>query len=208
MSEVRIGKEIEICHVKNTGRCRELLTPGASLYLQKAESIKRKTKYDLISVYKGNTLINIDSLAPNKIVNEWMEEGKLFEKIDLIKPEYKIGKSRFDFYVESNGRKNIIEVKGVTLEENGVALFPDAPTERGLKHVTELSWLAREGLNSYLFFAVQMKGVKYFTPNFETHSAFGTALKQAKEWGVNILCYDCIVTPTEIKIDTPVPIVL
>lgn len=208
MSEVRIGKEIEICHVKNTGRCRELLTPGASLYLQKAESIKRKTKYDLISVYKGNTLINIDSLAPNKIVNEWMEEGNLFEKIDLIKPEYKIGKSRFDFYVESNGRKNIIEVKGVTLEENGVALFPDAPTERGLKHVTELSWLAREGLNSYLFFAVQMKGVKYFTPNFETHSAFGTALKQAKEWGVNILCYDCIVTPTEIKIDTPVPIVL
>lgn len=206
IAEARIDGRIHRCHVKNTGRCRELLIPGACLYLQKAVGPNRKTHFDLIAVHKGNTVVNIDSQAPNKVVKEWIEEGGLFEKIRLLKTEFKYGNSRFDLYAEADGGKNLIEVKGVTLERDGAALFPDAPTERGVKHINELCRCAHEGYGAYIFFVVQMKGVKYFAPNYETHAAFGEALTRAEKCGVNILCADCFVSPDEIRIDAAVPV--
>lgn len=192
------GRE-EIVHVKNTGRCKELLTPDARVFLEESDNPERKTKYDLIAVYKGDNLVNMDSQAPNKVFYEWA--GEYFDKDAKIKPETKYKNSRFDCFVEVSGRKIFAEVKGVTLENDGVASFPDAPTERGVKHIEELMTAVSEGYEAYIFFVVQMKGVKYFTPNYKTHRAFGEALKKAKEKGVNIVCVDCKVTPDTLKID-------
>lgn len=191
----------EICHVKNTGRCRELLIPGAELYVQRSDNPARKTALDLISVKKGEQWVNMDSQAPNKAVAEWLENGGLGEKEIQIRPEYRYENSRFDFYLESAGRKAFMEVKGVTLEEEGVARFPDAPTERGIKHLQELIHCVKNGYDAYIFFVIQLKGVYMFEPNDRTHPAFGETLRKAVAEGAQILAYDCVVTPDEMKID-------
>jgi len=191
------GKE-EVCHVKNTGRCRELLIPGATVFLQKADLPHRKTQYDLIGVRKGKRLVNMDSQVPNKVFHEWLEKG-YFPDLSLIKPEYTFGKSRFDFYLEAGSRKILVEVKGVTLEEDGVALFPDAPTERGVKHLQELSQALDFGYEAYVFFIIQMKEIQYFTPNGKTHKAFAEALVQAAKAGVKVLALTCHVTEDSIQ---------
>ena len=201
IAEVEIDGKKEICHVKNTGRCKELLLPGTKVFLEETENINRKTKYDLISVYKGKTLINMDSNAPNKVVFEWLKSGKLFENITLIKPESKYKNSRFDFYVETDNKKIFIEVKGVTLEENGIASFPDAPTERGIKHLQELVSAKLDGFDAYVIFVVQMKGCSSFTPNRKTHPEFADVLINAQKHGLKIMCVDCIVTEDELVID-------
>ncbi len=208
IANIEIDGKTQVCHVKNTGRCRELLTERAKVFVCESNNPKRKTKYDLIAVYKGNTLINMDSQIPNKVFHEWILKGNLFKKITQIKPECKYGNSRFDFYAETENGKNFIEVKGVTLEENGVAMFPDAPTERGLKHINELIECMKEGYNAYIVFVVQMKGITQFTPNAITHKAFAEALKKAEKAGVNIVCVDCMVTKDSIEIDDFVKVTL
>ncbi len=186
------GKE-EVCHVKNTGRCRELLIPGATVYLEVAQNPERKTKYDLIAVEKGSTVINIDSQAPNRAFLEWAP--RFFGEDVKIIPEKTYQNSRFDFYVETeDGNRHFVEVKGVTLEQDGIVLFPDAPTERGRKHILELCDCVANGFFAHLFFVVQMKGVSYFTPNIATDLKFAQALKIAKEKGVKIYAVDCDVT--------------
>lgn len=192
--------EVKTCHVKNTGRCKELLIPGVTVYLEEQDNPDRKTKYDLIGVQKGNRMINMDSQAPNKVVYEWIKSGGLFSDIKLIKTEKTYGNSRFDLYVEAENRQIYIEVKGVTLEEEGIVRFPDAPTERGVKHVRELIACVEEGYEAYIIFVVQMKGVKYFEPNNITHPAFGQALKEAEEKGVHILAVDCDVEVDQLNI--------
>ena len=164
----------------------------------------RKTKYDLIAVYKGDCLVNMDSQAPNKVVQEWLP--KLFPDITLIRPETKYKNSRFDFYVETETEKIFMEVKGVTLEVDGEARFPDAPTERGVKHIQELIACRKDGYEAYIIFVVQMKGVTHFVPNVATHPEFAEALKNAKKQGVKILCYDCNVTPDELVLDKEVKV--
>lgn len=191
------GKQ-EICHVKNTGRCKELLFQGATVYVQPSDNPKRKTPYDLIAVRKGERIINIDSQAPNKVFAEWLiNKGDLGE-IKLLKQESVYGRSRFDFYLEASEKKIFVEVKGVTLEENGVALFPDAPTERGLKHINELVKALKEGYEAYLVFIIQMKNIRYFTPNYRTHQAFGDALEDTIQQGVKVIALDCEVTADSI----------
>ena len=198
---VEIEGKAEIAHVKNTGRCKELLTEGARVFLEVSSNPERKTKYDLVAVYKGDNLINMDSQAPNKVALEFVREQF---KNAIIKPEYTYGNSRIDIYVEKDGKKSLIEVKGVTLENNGIAMFPDAPTERGIKHINELIKARDDGYDSYILFVIQMKGIKGFKPNYKTHREFGEALKGAENAGVKILAYDCTVTPTTLKIDAPV----
>ncbi len=198
----------ETVHVKNTGRCAELLIPGAVIYIQESANPARKTKWDLIAVEKGDRLINMDSQVPNLIVREWIEKGNLFRDITLIRPETTFGNSRFDLYVEADEKKVFIEVKGVTLEENGVCRFPDAPSDRAVKHLEELIRARKEGYETYVFFVIQMQGVKYFTPNTDTHPAFAEALRKAKEAGVNILAYDCQAEPERITVREPVDVVL
>ena len=198
---VEIEGKAEIAHVKNTGRCKELLTEGARVFLEVSSNPERKTKYDLVAVYKGDILINMDSQAPNKVALEFIKEQFKNAK---IKPEYTYGNSRIDIYVEKDGKKSLIEVKGVTLENNGIAMFPDAPTERGIKHINELIKARDDGYDSYILFVIQMKGIKEFKPNYKTHKEFGEALKGAENAGVKILAYDCTVTPTTLKIDAPV----
>lgn len=205
VSHVEIDGREEVCHVKNTGRCRELLVPGCAVYLDKAKNPERKTKYDLVAVEKGQRLINMDSYAPNLAAGEFLP--KIFPE-SIIRPEYTYGNSRFDFYIEENNRKILLEVKGVTLENEGVVMFPDAPTERGLKHVRELAECVKNGYEGYLLFVVQMGKVKYFTPNNETHPEFGEALREASQAGVKLLAYDCKVTPDSMEIDSPVCIKL
>ena len=194
------GKQ-EICHVKNTGRCRELLIPGAELYVQRSDNPARKTDLDLISVKKGAQWVNMDSQAPNKAVAEWLKNGGFGTKEILVRPEYKYENSRFDFYLETEGRKAFMEVQGVTLEEDGTARFPDAPTERGVKHIRELMRCLDDGYEAYILFVIQMKGVHAFEPNDRTHPAFGETLREAAGKGVRILAYDCLVKPDEMTID-------
>ena len=208
IAEVEIRGKKEIVHVKNTGRCAELLVSGATVYVQRSDNPERKTKWDLICVKKGNRLINMDSQIPNKAVKEWIEAGNLCENPTMLRQEVTYGNSRFDLYAEEEERKIFIEVKGVTLEEDGVVKFPDAPTERGVKHVEELCKAVRDGYEAYIFFVVQMKNVKYFTPNTRTHPEFGEALQKAREQGVHIVAYDCEVKKDEIKIRKEVPVLL
>ena len=197
----------EVCHVKNTGRCRELLIPGAIVYLQKAENPQRKTAYDLIAVKKSNRLINMDSQIPNAVFREWAENGGI-KDLRLINGEQKFGNSRLDFYIETKDKRIFAEVKGVTLEKDGVAMFPDAPTERGIKHINELISCQNHGYEGWIVFIIQMLGAKYFTPNYKTHAEFGEALKLAKEKGVNILALQCNVTEASIIATNKIPVKL
>ena len=177
------------------------------VYVQKADNPERRTKWDLIGVKKGKRMINMDSQIPNKVVEEWIKKGNLFPDATLIKPETTYKQSRFDLYIEEGERKIFIEVKGVTLENDGVVKFPDAPTERGIKHLNELCEAVKDGYEAYVFFVIQMKGVKYFTPNIKTHAAFGDALRNAQKQGVHILAYDCKVTKDSIEIAQEVPVI-
>ncbi len=206
MAFVEIDGCAETCHVKNTGRCRELLIPGVTVYVQKTDNPSRKTKYSLIGVKKGTRIINIDSQAPNKAVSEWLQSGGLFKGITYLKAEKTYGNSRFDFYLETKQEKIYIEVKGVTLEDNGIVLFPDAPTLRGIKHIKELCQCREEGFTAYLLFVIQMKDVLYFKPNDNTHPAFGEALREAAKNGVHILAVDCEVSFDGMEIREKVPI--
>lgn len=192
-------------HVKNTGRCAELLVPGAAVYLEYSQNPARSTPCDLVAVEKGSLLINMDSAAPNKAAQEWLAAGGL-GPLDLLKPEHTLGDSRFDFYARQQGRPLLAEVKGCTLEQDGVAKFPDAPTQRGLKHVQELAAFARQGWRCCVLVVIQMKGVSKFMPNWQTHAAFGRALQEAAAAGVEVRAVDCLVTPDTIKIDQPVPV--
>ena len=197
---VEVNGVTEVCHVKNTGRCKELLVPGVKVYLEESDNPDRKTKYDLISVYKGEKLFNIDSSAPNKVFGEWVKNSDYFKNVTLVKPEKKYGNSRFDFYIEAEDRKIYAEVKGVTLEKDGVLMFPDAPTERGVKHINELVECVKDGFDAYAVFVIQTDEAKYFTPNIETHKEFAVALKNALKNGVKVLCLTCNVTKDEISI--------
>lgn len=203
------GKE-EIVHVKNTGRCREILIEGTDVILEKVENPNRKTAYSLICAYKGNTLINIDSQVPNAVVFEGILDGQVSElkEVKKLKREVFYGNSRFDIYFETSSKKGFIEVKGVTLEENGIAMFPDAPTERGSKHVYEMAKAVQEGYEGYIFFLIQMKGIKYFTPNEKMDKEFASALKYARDNGVKILAYDSSVTENEIIMGNEISVVL
>ena len=196
----------EICHVKNTGRCAELLIPGTEVWLCPGTGQKRKTKYDLIAVKKGGRLVNMDSQAPNRAAGEWLRAGGLFANPLAVRPEVKYRGSRFDFYLEGAREKGFLEVKGVTLEEEGTAMFPDAPTERGLRHIRELTESLREGYDAWILFVIQMKGVHRMIPNDRTQPQFGEALREAKRAGVRILAMDCLVTEDSMIIDREIPV--
>ena len=202
ISNVLINGKSEVCHVKNTGRCQELLTENANVILEISNNPNRKTKYDLIAVYKGTRLINMDSQAPNKIVYEYLKEQ--FGDKYIIKPEYKIGNSRIDFYMENSENKVFIEVKGCTLEKNNIALFPDAPTERGTKHLNELIELKKQGYITAVLFVIQMENIKYFTSNNKNDPIFSETLKTAKKCGVYIGAMDCFVTENSLKLNQSV----
>lgn len=201
-----VDGEIYKCHVKNTGRCRELLTENAVVYLDKAENPDRKTPFDLVKVRKGDLLVNMDSNAPNKVFREYIP--KLFGDVVKIKPEYTYGKSRIDFLVETEQDKKLIEIKGVTLENDGIVRFPDAPTERGIKHIHELIEAKKAGFDCYIAFIVQMEGMREFRPNWDTHPAFGEALIEAQNNGVKILALGCTVTETDLDITYKIPVIL
>ena len=203
IAHIEINGKEEICHVKNTGRCRELLQPGVRVWCQRAENPNRKTQYDLIAVEKGERLINMDSQAPNAVAREWLLRGGLGE-IENLKAEQVKGNSRFDFSFRKGGKECFLEVKGVTLENDGVCAFPDAPTERGAKHLKELTKLAQEGYGAYVLFVIQMADVKYLHPNDATDPAFAEALRQAHNAGVQILAMDCAVTEDTMTIRLPV----
>ena len=207
IAHVEINGTEVVCHVKNTGRCRELLTPGAAVWCQKSSNPNRKTGYDLITVQKGERLINMDSQAPNTAAKEWLQAGGL-GKIENLKAEAKHGDSRFDFSFTKDGKPCFLEVKGVTLENDGVCAFPDAPTERGAKHLRELAKLAREGYGAYVLFVIQMEGVKYLHPNDLTDKPFGDALREAKNAGVVIMAYDCKITVNTMDISNKVEVKL
>jgi sugar fermentation stimulation protein A len=202
IATVDIEGTIETVHVKNTGRCRELLIPGVKVMLEKSNNPDRKTKYDLVMVYKENLgWVNIDSQMPNALVREWLEsEPEEFSGLSLIKPEYTYGDSRVDFYLERGDEKILIEVKGVTLEIDGIGYFPDAPTERGVKHIRELIKARREGYEAYIAFVIQMNGIKEVRANMNTHREFGVALEEAQKAGVKVLMLECNVSENEIKI--------
>ena len=211
IAEVELDGETLLVHVKNTGRCRELLVPGATVYLERGSSPTRRTPYDLIAVEKicegaRTLLINMDSQCPNSLVAEWLPESGLFSPGASIRREVTYGDSRFDLYVEDGDRRAFIEVKGVTLENDGVAMFPDAPTERGVKHLMGLADCVSLGYEAYLVFVIQMKGAGVFKPNRATHAIFADALLYAKRAGVSILAYDSAVSPDEIYIDSPISV--
>ena len=208
IAHVELDGSVETVHVKNTGRCRELLVPGCTVYLEKGTNPNRKTAYDLIAVEKGSILINMDAQAPNKAFAEWAAAGGFLPDVTAIRPEYAYGGSRLDFCVETEGRLHLVEVKGVTLEEDGHARFPDAPTERGVKHLHELMRAVAEGHRATVFFVLQMAGMTDFAPNDDTHPAFGAALRQAAAAGVQVAAYSCRVTPDSMTIHRPVPVIL
>ena len=202
----REGTE-ETVHVKNTGRCRELLVPGATVYLTRGDNLHRKTQYDLVAVEKGPLLVNLDSQAPNRAFAEWARAGRFRPELTLLRPETTWGNSRFDFYWEgTGGRRGFVEVKGVTLEEGGHARFPDAPTLRGVKHLEELARCREQGYEAAVCFVLQMGGMVDFAPNDATHPAFGDALRRAAGAGVRVLAVECDVTPDTLAIRGPVPV--
>lgn len=207
IAHVEIDGEEQIVHVKNTGRCKELLPAGAQVWCQHWDNANRKTKYDLIFVQKGERLICMDSQAPNAAAKEWLLSGGLGQ-IEDLKGEYTQVDSRFDFSFVKDGRRCFLEVKGVTLENDGVCAFPDAPTERGVKHLHGLTRLAGEGYGAYVLFVIQMAGVKYMHPNDATDPAFGAALREAKRQGVEVLAVQCRVTTDSMTIDMPVEVKL
>ena len=208
IAHVELDGKTETVHVKNTGRCRELLVPGCTVYLEKGTNPGRKTAYDLIAVEKGSLLINMDAQAPNRVFAEWAAAGGFLSDVTAVRPEYRYGESRLDFCLETPGGLHLVEVKGVTLEENGNARFPDAPTERGVRHIRELQRAAESGLDAALFFVIQIKDIRSVTPNDATHPAFGEALREAAAQGVRVLAYDCDVTPDSLSIRKEVPVIL
>lgn len=203
---VDVDGEVCKCHVKNTGRCKELLIPGVRVFLEEGDNPNRKTKYSLVGVMKGDIMINMDSQAPNKVVKEWLEGRAAKDGIICIKPEKTYGKSRIDFYYETEDKKCYMEVKGVTLIDGNIARFPDAPTERGIKHIEHLIELVREGYEAYLMFVIQCKGVDVFEPNDVTHKAFGDALRKAVKAGVKVFAYDCVAKEDELYIDEEIKV--
>ena len=213
LAVVRIGGQEEIVHVKNTGRCRELLIPECTVYLSRSDNPNRKTKYDLIAVEKQREgkpplLINLDSQIPNAAAAEWLDTGSLFSANAVFRREVTHGSSRFDFSIMDGNIQSFLEVKGVTLEQDGIALFPDAPTLRGVKHLQELTACQQAEIPAYLLLVIQMKEIRAFRPNNAMHPQFGEALRRAAAAGVTLLARDCIVTPDSITIDAPVPIQL
>lgn len=204
IAHVLVDGAEEICHVKNTGRCRELLVPGARVTLSQSDNPQRKTKYDLVAVWKGNTYINMDSQAPNRAAGEAL--WRLIPGVKQVKAEVAHGESRLDFCVITEKETWFVEVKGVTLEESGHALFPDAPTERGIKHLHTLAKCVAEGYKAAVLFVIQMKGVHAFSPHDKRHPAFGEALRNAAQQGVEIWAYDCLVMEKGMMLDAPVPI--
>ena len=203
IAHIEIDGAVEICHVKNTGRCRELLVPGCTVWCQRSDNPNRKTKFDLIAVQKGDRLINMDSQAPNKAAGEWLASGGLGE-ISELRPEVRHGDSRYDFSFLKDGKRCFLEVKGCTLEEDGVCAFPDAPTERGAKHIRGLTEAALAGYGAYILFVIQMSDVKYIRPHDETDPEFGRALREAAQNGVQVLAMDCAITPDTMDIRLPV----
>ena len=208
VAQVELPSGVETVHVKNTGRCRELLVPGARVYLARSGNPARKTRFDLIAVEKGARLINMDAQAPNQVFAEWALSGGCWPGAKSLRREVRYGASRLDFCLELPARPCYVEVKGVTLEEDGRARFPDAPTERGVKHIHELRQAVEQGAAATLFFVVQMADVESVAPNDRTHPAFGEALRQAARAGVQVLAWDCDVTPESIRIRRPVPVIL
>lgn len=213
IAKVNINGAVEIVHVKNTGRCKELLIEGAAVYLALSDNPMRKTSYDLIAVEKqignGDTiLINMDSQIPNYVVSEFLTRSCMFSENAVIKREVIFENSRFDIFVEDGEKKAFIEVKGVTLENDGLALFPDAPTVRGLKHINELVKAKEQGFDTYIFFLIQMDGISKFSPNSKMHKEFADALKSAKEKGVEILAFNCTVNVDSIKVNERVSVIL
>ena len=206
IARVEIEGREETVHVKNTGRCRELLIPGAAVWLTESGNPARKTRYDLVAVQKGSLLINLDSQAPNKVFAEWARAGQFRPGLTLLRPETRWGNSRFDFYWESSKSRGFVEVKGVTLEEDGVVRFPDAPTLRGVKHLDELVKAREAGYEAAVCFVIQMENVRWFAPNDVTHPEFGQALRRAAQAGVEILAMDCAVTPQSLTMEKSVPI--
>lgn len=208
VAHVETAEGLQTVHVKNTGRCRELLVPGAVVYLERGTNPARRTAFDLIAVEKGERLINMDAQAPNRVFGEWVRGGGFLPGITAVRPEFSYGESRLDFCLETAEGLHLVEVKGVTLEEEGAARFPDAPTERGVKHIRELQRAAEAGLGATLFFVVQMENILSVAPNDETHPAFGAALREAAARGVRVCAWDCAVTPESIAIRRPVPVLL
>ena len=206
IAHVELNGKFEVCHVKNTGRCRELLIPGCRVYVQHQPSPTRKTAYDLIAVEKGERLLNMDANAPNRVFNEYVRAGRFLRGWSVIRPETTHGDSRFDFYLESPGHRLFAEVKGVTLEDDGVMRFPDAPTERGVKHLEGLARCVQEGYEAWAVFVIQTENVRWMEPNRRTHPAFADALRQAAQAGVHLLALDCHTEPDRLEICRPVEI--
>ena len=202
----KVAGQETVCHVKNTGRCKELLLPGCRVFLTPGENPARKTPYDLIAVEKEGETINIDSVAPNKAAGEWLPS--FLPRGATVRPETKFGNSRMDFYAKAQNTEYLIEVKGVTLKQEGVALFPDAPTARGVKHLRELTEATKRGYACCVLFVIQMKGVTHFAPNRQTDPAFAKALKEAAKAGVTIIALTCTVTPDSMEIDGEIPVIL
>lgn len=205
IAHIEIDDSVQVCHVKNTGRCKELLVPGCTVWCQESSKPERKTKFDLIAVQKGDRLINMDSQAPNAAAKEWLERGGLGE-IENLKAEVFRGDSRFDFAFCKGGIQCFLEVKGVTLETDGVCAFPDAPTQRGVKHLEGLTQLCKAGFGAYVLFVIQMEDVRYLHPNQVTDPAFAKALREAAAAGVQVLAVDCTVTPGTMIINDPVEV--
>lgn len=206
IAHVELNGRLEVCHVKNTGRCRELLIPGCRVYVQHQPSPTRKTAYDLIAVEKGERLLNMDANAPNRVFNEYVRAGRFLRGWSVIRPETTHGDSRFDFYLESPGHRLFAEVKGVTLEDDGVMRFPDAPTERGVKHLEGLARCVQEGYEAWAVFVIQTEDVRWMEPNRRTHPAFADAMRQAAQAGVHLLALDCHTEPDRLEICRPVEI--
>lgn len=206
IAEVMLDGRKEIVHVKNTGRLRELLVPGATVFVQEKNQPSRKTRFDLISAVKNGFMVNMDSQSVNQVVEDFIRDGHLFENVRILRREKTYRDSRFDLYLETDRDKIFVEVKGVTLENDSIARFPDAPTERGLKHIYELCDCVENGYKACLLFAVQMKGIKGFSPNDETQPEFRHALKTALDKGVMVRAYDCLVTENTLIMDKEIPV--
>ena len=198
------GEEVRV-HVKNTGRCGEILLPGTRVVLSESDNPGRRYRYDLVAAWKGDLLINIDSQSPNRAFGEFVMSSGIFGPDPTVHPEHTHGDSRFDFYIESGERRIFVEVKGVTREFDGICMFPDAPTERGLKHIRGLERCVSEGYEAYIALVVQMKGMREFVPDYEIHREFGDEMERAESMGVGVLVYDCVVTEDSMTVDSPLP---
>lgn len=205
-AKAEINEQVEIVHVKNTGRLIKLLKSGSKAYFQKSDKPERKTKYDLIAVEHSGDIINVDSQITNYVAEEWLNKKYLFSDINYLKREVKYGESRFDIYLEHGESKTFIEIKGVTLQENGIAKFPDAPTQRGIKHLKELIKCIDDGYEAYIMFVIQMPNIKWFEPAISIQEEFGAVLNEAKQKGVHVIAYECIMTKDSIEINKEVEV--